>query len=146
MGSSPIIHPIFLLQVKYGHHVMVSSYDIDIDVETKYIPEESRPNDKRYTFAYTITMYNIGITGAQLMRRHWIIQDAHGQIQEVRGVGVVGEQPYLEPSEGFKYTSTAMIATPMGYMHGTYYMQAEDGTEFEVEIPRFQLSLPHTLH
>ncbi|MEK7991458.1 MAG: Co2+/Mg2+ efflux protein ApaG [Thiotrichaceae bacterium] len=125
---------------------MISSYDIDIDVETQYVPEKSRPNNKRYTFAYTISIYNVGATGAQLMRRHWIIQDTDGQIQEVRGVGVVGEQPYLKPREGFKYTSTAMIATPIGYMHGSYYMQAADGTEFEVDIPRFQFSLPHTLH
>ncbi len=122
------------------------NYHIDIAVETTYIEHQSVPEEDRYVFTYTITIENTGAMAAQLISRHWIITDAAEHIQEVRGEGVVGEQPNLAPGESFTYTSAAMIETPVGTMHGSYQMIANDGTEFEAPIPVFRLSIPNALH
>jgi ApaG protein len=122
------------------------NYDIHVEVQTQYIDEQSIPDDSRYVFAYTITIRNEGKVPARLISRHWIITDANGKEQEVKGEGVVGEQPYLKPGEGFQYTSGTMLETPVGSMRGSYQMLADDETEFDAEIPAFTLSVPHTLH
>jgi ApaG protein len=122
------------------------AYDIKVNVETRYIPEQSAPDESRYVFAYTITISNAGSIPAQLLTRHWIITDANGRIQEVRGEGVVGEHPHLRPGEAFRYTSGAMIETPVGSMHGSYQMRADDGTLFDAPIAPFSLSVPRLLH
>jgi ApaG protein len=121
-------------------------YNIEVDVETAFVDEQSDPEQDRYVFAYTITIRNVGEVAARLLTRHWVITDSNGRIQEVRGEGVVGEQPHLEPGEGFRYTSAAMIETPVGSMHGSYQMLADDGTQFDADIPAFSLSIPRTLH
>jgi ApaG protein len=121
-------------------------YDIQVMVESAYIQEQSDPEEDRYVFAYTITIKNTGTIPAQLLNRHWIITDANNKVQEVHGEGVVGEQPHLEPGDSFQYTSAAMIETPVGCMQGNYQMIADDGVEFDAEIPAFNLSTPHTLH
>jgi ApaG protein len=123
-----------------------SSYDVKIDVTSTYIPEQSDPETDRYVFAYTITIHNEGTVAAKLLTRHWIINDANGNVQEVHGEGVVGEQPYLKPGESFRYTSGTVIETPVGSMEGSYQMLAEDGTPFDAQIPAFTLSLPNKLH
>ncbi|MCB1624487.1 MAG: Co2+/Mg2+ efflux protein ApaG [Pseudomonadales bacterium] len=117
-----------------------------IDVETAYLEEQSEPKDSRYVFAYTITIRNEGPQPAQLLTRHWIITDANGKVQEVRGDGVVGEQPHLEPGQGFRYSSGAVLETPVGSMHGSYQMVADDGAEFDAPIPAFRLAIPGVLH
>ena len=121
-------------------------YNITIEVETTYVREQSLPEQNRYLFAYTITITNTGSIPVQLLSRHWIITDANNKVQEVRGDGVVGEQPHLTPGESFRYTSAAMLETPVGCMQGEYQMIADDGVEFEAEIPAFNLSTPHTIH
>ena len=121
-------------------------YDIHIDIETTYVESESLPDEDRYVFAYTITIRNEGVVPAKLMSRHWVITDANGKVQEVRGEGVVGEQPHLKPGEGFQYTSGTMLETPMGTMTGSYQMVADDGSTFDAEIPEFLLTTPRTLH
>ena len=121
-------------------------YNIDVSVNTAYIPEQSDPAADRYIFAYTITISNHGTESAQLISRHWIITDAEGVTQEVKGLGVVGEQPLLRPGETFEYTSGTALATPVGTMRGSYQMVAEDGNKFEAEIPAFTLSMPRVLH
>lgn len=121
-------------------------HKIEVDVETQYISEQSVPEENRYVFAYTITIKNVGSVPAKLLNRHWVITDANQKVQEVRGEGVVGEQPYLKPGEGFQYTSGTMLETPVGSMHGSYEMVADDGVNFEAPIPVFTLSLPNTLH
>ena len=121
-------------------------HNITIEVETQYVEAQSEPDSERYVFSYTITIRNEGEIPAQLLSRHWIITDANGHIQEVTGEGVVGEQPHLNPGEGFQYTSGAMIATPVGSMRGTYQMVADTGEEFDAEIPAFTLAIPRTLH
>jgi ApaG protein len=121
-------------------------YDISIQVRTVYIPEQSDPGSDRYVFAYTITIANEGTASAQLISRHWVITDAENQVQEVRGLGVVGEQPFLRPGESFEYTSGTSLGTPVGTMRGSYQMVAEDGQKFEAEIPEFTLSMPRILH
>lgn len=123
-----------------------SNYQIDIAVETNYIEQQSAPDKDRYVFAYTITIENAGNIPAQLISRHWIITDAAERVQEVRGDGVIGEQPNLAPGESFSYTSAAMIETPVGTMHGSYQMVAKDGTEFDAPIAAFRLSIPNMLH
>ena len=123
-----------------------SHYTIEIAVETDFVDEQSEPDEDRYVFAYTVTIRNVGTVAARLLTRHWIITDANGHVQEVRGEGVVGEQPHLQPGEGFRYTSAAMIETPVGSMQGSYQMVADDGFHFDAEIPAFSLSIPHTLH
>lgn len=119
---------------------------IKVDVDTVYIESESDPDNNRYVFAYTITIKNVGEIAAKLLTRHWVIQDANGKTQEVHGEGVIGEQPYLRPGEGFKYTSGTMLETSMGTMGGSYLMQSDNGEEFKAPIAEFLLSTPHTLH
>ena len=121
-------------------------YDIKVAARTVFIPEQSDADNGRYVFAYTITITNNGSAPAQLVSRHWIITDANNQVQEVKGQGVVGEQPYLRPSESFEYTSGTAIATPVGTMRGSYQMVSEDGIQFDVTIPEFTLSMPRVLH
>ncbi len=121
-------------------------HQIDIAVRTTYIDNQSAPDANRYVFAYTITITNAGTVPAKLLARHWVITDANNKVQEVRGEGVVGEQPYLVPGMSFEYTSGTMIETPVGSMRGSYQMVADDGTEFDAEIPPFMLSMPRTLH
>ncbi|HTE14725.1 MAG TPA: Co2+/Mg2+ efflux protein ApaG [Burkholderiales bacterium] len=121
-------------------------YDIAVKTRTVYIADQSDPANDRYVFAYTITITNAGSAAAQLVSRHWIITDAIDKVQEVRGKGVVGEQPHLRPGESFEYTSGSAIATPVGTMRGSYQMVADDGTKFDVKIPEFTLSMPRVLH
>jgi ApaG protein len=121
-------------------------YDIGVDAATQYLADQSDESSARYVFAYTITIRNQGSLPAQLISRHWIITDAQGLVQEVRGLGVVGSQPLLQPGETFQYTSGASIATPVGTMRGSYQMLAQDGTRFEAPIPEFTLSVPRVLH
>ena len=121
-------------------------YEISISPQSQYLADQSDEPAGRFVFAYTITLRNTGSIPAQLISRHWIITDANNQIQEVKGLGVVGEQPLLAPGESYQYTSGAAIATPVGTMRGTYQMVAEDGTRFDAPIPEFTLSIPRTLH
>ncbi|MEJ2687181.1 MAG: Co2+/Mg2+ efflux protein ApaG [Gammaproteobacteria bacterium] len=123
-----------------------SAYDIHVDVETTYVEAQSVPEQDRYVFAYTVTIRNQGKTPAKLLTRHWIITDSNGKTQEVRGEGVVGEQPYLRPGEAYQYTSGTLIATPVGSMRGSYQMVADDGNRFDAPIEPFTLSVPRTLH
>jgi len=122
------------------------AHDISVKTRTAYIPDQSNPDGDRYVFAYTITISNTGEVPARLVSRHWIITDANSKVQEVKGMGVVGEQPHLKPGESFEYTSGSAIATPVGTMRGTYQMVADDGTRFDAEIPEFTLSMPRVLH
>ncbi|UXI67444.1 Co2+/Mg2+ efflux protein ApaG [Tahibacter amnicola] len=121
-------------------------YDMAISVATRFIDDQSMPADNRYVFAYTITIQNTGEVAAQLLSRHWIITDGNGKVQEVVGDGVVGEKPHMRPGEEFRYTSGAILETSVGTMRGSYRMVADDGTEFDAEIPQFTLSIPRTLH
>jgi ApaG protein len=121
-------------------------HQIQIDVRTVYLPGQSAPEEDRYVFAYTITITNSGSIAARLMTRHWIITDANERTREVHGEGVVGEQPYLLPGTSFQYTSGTILETPVGTMRGSYQMIADDGAEFDAEIPSFTLSIPRTLH
>lgn len=121
-------------------------HNIQVRVETSYVDQQSAPEFNRYVFAYTITIENLGSEPAKLLTRHWVITDAHGNEQEVRGVGVVGEQPYLKPGEHFRYTSGTVLETPVGSMKGSYQMKADDDTEFDATIAPFTLSVPHALH
>ncbi len=122
------------------------NYAIDISVRTRFLPEQSDINATRFAFEYTITMENIGAVSATLISRHWWIVDAENVTQEVRGLGVVGQQPLLAPGEQFAYTSGCVISTAVGTMKGSYQWTAADGVEFRVEIPVFVLSMPRTLH
>jgi ApaG protein len=119
---------------------------IAVEVETAYIEEQSDPRDKRFVFSYTITIRNEGSVPARLLTRHWIITDANGKVQEVRGDGVVGEQPYLKPGQGFRYSSGAVIETPVGAMQGSYQMVGDDGLQFDAPIAPFRLAIPGVLH
>ena len=121
-------------------------YDIAVSAKSRYLAEQSDEATNRYVFAYRITIRNAGSVAAQLISRHWIITDANGERQEVRGLGVVGEQPVLTPGASHEYTSGTAIATPVGTMRGSYQMVAEDGTRFDAEIPEFTLSVPRVLH
>jgi ApaG protein len=121
-------------------------YDITVAARTAFIPDQSDVDNGRYVFAYTITITNTGTVPAQLVSRHWIITDSNNQVQEVKGMGVVGEQPLLRPRESFQYTSGTAIATPVGTMRGSYQMLAEDGVQFDATIPEFTLSMPRVLH
>jgi ApaG protein len=125
---------------------METDYILDIDVATRYLDEQSEPEQGRYVFAYTIHIRNKGNIPARLVGRHWVITDANGKVQEVTGEGVVGEQPWLRPGEDFSYTSGAVLETHLGTMQGSYDMIADDGTRFDAPIPRFILSVPRTLH
>lgn len=119
---------------------------VTVNVETVFIPDQSDPHQDRYVFAYTVTITNTGTLPVQLVSRHWVITDSENKVQEVRGLGVVGEQPLLKPGESFEYTSGTAIHTPVGTMHGSYQMVAEDGEHFDAEIPVFTLAMPRTLH
>lgn len=119
---------------------------IRIAVETAYVADQSIPRDRRYVFAYTIRIENVGSRAAQLKSRHWIITDADGHVEEVRGPGVVGRQPHLEPGEGFVYTSGCVLKTPRGQMRGTYQMHRPDGSTFDATIAPFDLRLPVSLN
>lgn len=121
-------------------------YDITVTARTTHIPGQSDEANNRYVFAYTITIVNSGSIAARLVSRHWIISDAENHTQEVRGLGVVGEQPLLKPQQSYEYTSATAIATPVGTMRGSYQMVAEDGVTFEAPIPQFTLSAPRVLH
>lgn len=120
--------------------------DIDISVASEYVADQSRPDDKHFVFAYTVTVRNRGDTPAQLLSRHWVITDSNGRVEEVRGEGVVGEQPWVQPGDGFQYSSGAVLETSVGTMHGSYQMQTSGGDRFEARIPEFVLSIPRTLH
>jgi len=119
---------------------------IDINVKPVYIAEQSDPLNNHFVFSYTVTIHNSGSFPARLLSRHWIITDGDGQVQEVKGEGVIGEQPHLQPGEGFKYTSGTFMNTPFGTMHGSYQMISDSGEKFNAEIPSFQLIAPNTLH
>ena len=123
-----------------------NKYRIEVQPVAQFIPDQSDPEENRYLFAYTITIKNVGEVPAQLVSRHWIITDAHDEVQEVRGLGVVGKQPLLKPGESFQYTSGSALSTPVGTMKGSYQMVAEDGTRFDAEIPEFTLAMPRVLH
>lgn len=123
-----------------------AKYSIEVRAEPAYVEDQSVPSEGRYVFSYTITIRNTGSVAARLMSRHWIIVDANGQEREVRGEGVVGEQPHLPPGGDYRYTSGAMLETPVGSMRGSYRMLADDGNSFEARIPVFTLAMPRTLH
>jgi len=125
---------------------MSESGMIDISVATQYVEDQSQPDSDRYVFAYTITITNNGASPSQLLRRHWVITDAVGETEEVRGEGVIGKQPRLRPGESFQYTSGAILRTPVGAMHGEYEFEDEQGRLFDVPIPPFSLSLPNMVH
>lgn len=125
---------------------MVDEHKITITVATNYIDEQSDPNSNRFVFSYTVHIRNEGTVPARLISRHWHITDANGQEQEVKGLGVVGEQPYIKPGEDFEYTSGTVLETPVGSMKGTYQMIADDKTEFDAIIPIFTLATPRSLH
>ena len=121
-------------------------HQIEIDTLSNYLDSQSAPEADRYVFAYTITIRNSGAIPARLLARHWVITDANGKVQEVRGEGVVGEKPHLLPGESFRYTSAAMIETPVGVMHGEYLLVTDEGLAFDAEIPSFTLAVPRVLH
>ena len=120
--------------------------DIKISANAFYLPDQSDEDNDQYVFAYTIKITNLGATAVKLISRHWIITDSEGKVQEVRGVGVVGEQPELKPGESFEYTSGYSLETSVGTMRGTYQMQRADGSRFDATIPEFTLSVPRVLH
>ena len=119
---------------------------IRVEVRTTFLPEQSAPQDQRYVFSYTITIRNEGTKPARLVTRHWLITDANGKLQEVVGDGVVGEQPHLQPGQGFRYSSGAILETPVGAMQGKYHMVADDGEQFDAPIAPFRLAMPGVLH
>ena len=123
-----------------------TDYTIKVAAQAFYLDEQSDPAHDRYVFVYTVVIQNHGNIPAKLLSRHWIITDSNGKIEEVRGEGVVGEQPYLRPGEGFQYTSGAILETSVGSMKGSYQMLADDGITFDAAIPAFVLSIPRTLH
>ncbi len=123
-----------------------TKYEITVVPRSAYVADRSDPSRHQYVFAYTITLTNSGAIGATLVSRHWIITDGDHRVQEVKGLGVVGQQPHLAPGESYEYTSGASIPTPVGTMRGTYQMRADDGREFDAPIPPFTLSVPRVLH
>ncbi|QNN45856.1 Co2+/Mg2+ efflux protein ApaG [Thermomonas brevis] len=123
-----------------------NDYQFDIAVDARFLDDQSAPEEDRYVFAYTIRIHNRGKVPARLLGRHWLITDGNGRVREVEGEGVVGEQPWLRPGEGFEYTSGAVLETDIGTMRGSYDMLADDGTRFAAPIPAFTLSIPRTLH
>ena len=123
-----------------------AKHSITVTAQVRFIPDQSDEAGKRYVFAYTMTIRNTGTVAARLVSRHWIITDAESNVQEVKGEGVVGEQPLLKPNEAFEYTSGTAIATPVGTMRGSYQMVASDGVKFDAPIPEFTLAMPRMLH
>jgi len=126
--------------------VTEKKYEVTVSSQTQYVAEQSDEESGRFVFAYTMTIRNLGSLPAQLVSRHWIITDGRNQVQEVRGLGVVGAQPLIKPGESYEYTSGTAIATPVGTMKGSYQMVAQDGTRFDAQIPEFTLSVPRVLH
>jgi len=124
----------------------MKTYDMTVSVVPRYMPEQSDPAQQRYVFAYTVRITNTGTQPAQVISRHWIITDGMQRTEEVRGLGVVGQQPLLPPGETFEYTSGCPLSTPVGTMRGTYHCVGENGVPFEVESPEFMLAMPRTLH
>lgn len=124
----------------------MSQYQMTVTVSPRFLPEQSDPERQKYAFAYTITIRNSGSVSSQLIARHWIITDSEGDVQEVKGLGVVGNQPLLAPGEQFEYTSWAMIPTPVGTMRGEFFCVAEDGERFDAPVAPFSLTMPRTLH
>ena len=124
----------------------MAEYEMLVNINTQYLEEQSDPDRSHFVFAYSVTIKNTGSVAAQIISRHWIITDANENVQEVKGLGVVGHQPFLQPGEQFEYTSGTSMATPQGTMHGEYFCVAEDGEQFNANIPEFVLSLPRTLH
>ena len=122
------------------------SYKIEVDAVSSYVAEQSDPAARRFVFAYTITIRNTGSVAAKLRTRHWLITDADGNVQEVRGEGVVGDQPRLRPGEGYQYSSGAVLETPVGTMQGSYRMRTDEGELFEAPIAPFRLAVPGILH
>ncbi|MFZ9477594.1 MAG: Co2+/Mg2+ efflux protein ApaG [Gammaproteobacteria bacterium] len=125
---------------------MDEPFRIHIHIETAYLEAQSEPEEQRYVFSYTITIRNEGTQSAQLVSRHWLITDSNGKTQEVRGKGVVGEQPHLRPGQSFRYSSGAIIATPVGTMQGSYQMRSDEGLTFDAPIPAFRLAMPGIVH
>ncbi len=125
--------------------MQTAQHKIRVDVDTSYLAEQSSPGERRYVFSYTITIRNEGNVPARLLTRHWIITDSNGKVQEVRGEGVVGEQPYLKPGQGFRYSSGAVLETPVGAMQGSYQMVTDDGAQFDAPIAAFRLAMPGLL-
>lgn len=121
-------------------------YAFKVIVQATYLPDQSSVEDNQYAFAYTVTITNIGSVSAQLISRHWIITDANNQVQEVKGLGVVGAQPLLQPNQSFDYTSGTLLATPVGSMRGTYKIVAEDANFFDAIIEPFTLAVPKILN
>ena len=121
-------------------------YQIEVTASAEYVAGQSRPEDDHYVFAYHITVRNTGTVAAQLIARHWVITDGNGKVEEVRGEGVVGEQPRIEPGDQFTYTSGAVLETAVGTMEGSYGMVGDDGTRFDAPIAPFTLAVPRTLH
>ena len=124
----------------------MATYAMQVTVATQFLSEQSDADMGKFVFAYTISITNAGSVAAQVISRHWVITDAHDQVEEVRGLGVIGHQPFLQPGQSFEYSSGSMLKTAQGTMKGEYFCVAEDGTRFEVEIPEFVLSIPRTLH
>ncbi|UAW64403.1 Co2+/Mg2+ efflux protein ApaG [Mycoavidus sp. HKI] len=124
----------------------MSQYEFSVSAQANYLPEQSEPDQCQFAFAYTMTIRNSGQVAAQLIARQWLIVDSENHAQEIKGLGVVGHQPLLQPGEQFQYTSWAVIATPVGTMRGEYFCVAEDGTRFDAPIPEFVLHMPRTLH
>ncbi|MDZ5604980.1 Co2+/Mg2+ efflux protein ApaG [Pseudomonas sp. RP23018S] len=121
-------------------------YQIDVSVVTRYLKDQSDPDTQRFAFAYTVTVQNTGNVSATLMSRHWLITNGDGEVEEVRGAGVVGQQPLIAPGHSHTYSSGSVIATKVGIMQGSYQMLAEDGTHFEAAIAPFRLAVPGALH
>jgi ApaG protein len=128
------------------HVADTKKYEIAVAAHATYVADQSDPSRDQYVFAYRIKVTNTGTVSAQLMNRHWIITDGEHRVQEVKGQGVIGQQPVLKPGESFEYTSGTQLPTPVGTMRGTYQMVAEDGHAFEATIPPFTLSVPRILH
>lgn len=133
-------------QVAQDAGASIRLHKIRVDVSANYVGEQSKPEEGHYAFSYTITIRNEGQVPARLLTRHWVITDANGKVKEVRGEGVVGEQPYLLPGQGFRYSSGAVLETPVGAMQGSYQMLADDGAQFDAQIAPFTLAMPGLLH
>jgi len=129
-----------------AHSEPPPAHRIRVDVSTIYVDEQSKPEEDHYAFSYTITIRNEGRIPARLLTRHWLITDANGRVKEVRGEGVLGEQPYLMPGQGFRYSSGAVLETPVGAMQGSYQMLGDDGAHFDAPIAPFTLAMPGLLH
>ncbi len=132
--------------MRTAREIVMAAYELTVTVRTQYLAEQSEPDRAHYAFAYAITITNTGQIAAQVISRHWVITDANNHIEEVRGLGVIGHQPLLQPGQMFEYTSGATLSTPQGSMRGAYFCVAEDGEQFQANIPEFVLSLPRTLH